>query len=288
MEAHLDGIAWTRQPMEARPSGHPAAPSTHSPAPYIALSPICGAIADIVRRPGLHHDVAGARRGEHVARLPGQPPPADTCHPLSLNRPEGGARMSAHPSARNGKKMTRRACALAAAGVAWLMGLTGAAPQAWAAVTSDVTSRAGRSGAGGILTQLAPSLGVLAAAAIAVLSGGLIVSRRRPRGTLVVWLGSRWRCLAPVEVHEPLELTDLFPAACPDGWAICWYRRAPLVGGPAGPAMRLVAGQVTTIEAAPPVTFTWLPGGFDPTAEGEPPGSPFLIAVDPIATGDRA
>ncbi|HEY2578881.1 MAG TPA: vWA domain-containing protein [Streptosporangiaceae bacterium] len=59
--------------------------------------------------------------------------------------------MSAHPSARNDNKMTRRACALAAAGVAWLTGLTGAAPQAWAAMTPGAAT----SGAGGTLTCFA-------------------------------------------------------------------------------------------------------------------------------------
>ena len=117
-------------------------------------------------------------------------------------------------------------------------------------------------------------------------SGGLApagVPWLGPRGTLVVWLGSRRRCLAPVEVHEPLELAGIFPgAACPGGWAVCWYRRAPLVGGPGGCGVRLVANRVTIIEAAPPVTFTWLPGGFDATVWCEPPGSPFRAAAEPI------
>jgi hypothetical protein len=248
------------------------------------------ATTHIVRRPALHHGVAGAHRDDHVARLRKV---ATTGRHLPASQPDwpqGGVRMSAQHDVRDGKKATKRACALAAAalGAAWLMGLTGAVPQAWAASTSSVTSRAGRSG---ILTQLAPGLAALVAAAIAIVAGGVIVSRRRPKGTLVVWLGSRWRCLAPVEVHEPLELADIFPAAaCPDGWAVCWYRRAPLMGGPQGPAVRLAPGRTTTVEAAPPVTFTWVPGGFgaDEAIWGEPPGSPFGVATDPMPTSERA
>ncbi len=130
-------------------------------------------------------------------------------------------------------------------------------------------------------------LGLVALAAAAV-SGRVAASRRRPKGALIVWLGSRWRCLDPVDLDEPMAIGDLFDSgADAAGWFVRWNRRAPVLIGPSAPAMRLVAGQTETIGTAPPATFTWLPAGIDMSLSGEPPGRPIASAGEPLPNADR-
>jgi hypothetical protein len=124
----------------------------------------------------------------------------------------------------------------------------------------------------GLARELALGLGVLAAV---ILSGWLLASRRRPKGTLVVWWGSLYRILDPVELNKVMELEDLFQAgAGPAGWSIGWTRQFPTVIGPDGSAVQLVADETKTVDTAPPATFTWFPDGIDTSLAGEPPGRP--------------
>ena len=136
-----------------------------------------------------------------------------------------------------------------------------------------------RHGASGwdLAWELALGLGVLAAA---ILSGWLITSRRRPKGTLIVWWGSLRRILDPVDLNALaknglVKLEDLFQAGGgPTGWSVGWTRPSPTVIGPDGSAVQLVADETKTVDTAPPATFTWFPDGIDTSLTGEPPGRP--------------
>ena len=71
--------------------------------------------------------------------------------------------------------------------------------------------RAGHSGAHGFGWLLILALG-LGALAIAALSARLIAARRWPTGTLVVWRGSHWRALDPVDLNGQADLAELVTA----------------------------------------------------------------------------
>ncbi len=111
--------------------------------------------------------------------------------------------------------------------------------------------------------------------AIVVLSGWLITSRRRPKGTLVVWWGSLCRILDPVDLNGRVKLEDLFQTdAGPTGCSVGWIHQAPAVIGPDGSPVQLVADETKTVYTAPLATFTWFPDGVDTSLSGEPPGRP--------------
>jgi len=123
-----------------------------------------------------------------------------------------------------------------------------------------------------LMWALVAALGVLA---VVVLSGWRVASRRRPKGVLVVWWGSLYRILSPVDLNGLAKLEDLFPTgAGPTGWYVGWTRQAPTVLDPDGAAVQLVADQTTQVHTTPPATFTWFPGGTDTSLSGEPPGRP--------------
>lgn len=139
---------------------------------------------------------------------------------------------------------------------------------------SGSLSRARPSAASGPSLGWMLALG-LAVLAVVVLSGWLIASRRRPRGTLVVWWGSLCRTLDPVDLNGLVKLEDLFHAGgAPTGWSVGWTHQSPIVLDPGGAAVRLVAGETKTVHTAPPATFTWFPDGADTSLSGEPPGRP--------------
>jgi hypothetical protein len=118
-------------------------------------------------------------------------------------------------------------------------------------------------------------VGGLGGLGLLVLSGWFIASRRRPKGTLVVWCGPLYRVLAPVDVSGLVKLEDLCPlAAGPAGWYVGWTRPSPTVLDPDGETVQLAAGETKTVHTTPPITFTWFPGGTDTSLSAEPPGRP--------------
>ncbi len=124
----------------------------------------------------------------------------------------------------------------------------------------------------GLAWELALGLGGLVTV---ILSGWLIASRRRPKGTLVVWWGSLYRILDPVELNTLVKLEDLFQAGeGPAGWSVGWAHQSPTVIGPDGSVVQLVADETKTVHTAPPATFTWFPDGIDTSLTREPPGRP--------------
>ena len=132
--------------------------------------------------------------------------------------------------------------------------------------------RPGAASGSSLAWVLALGLGVLA---IAVLSGWLITSRRRPKGTLVVWWGSLCRILDPVDLNGLVKLEDLFQTgAGPTGWCLGWTYQFPTVIGPDGSVVQLVADETKTVGTAPLATFTWFPDGIDTSLSGEQPGRP--------------
>ena len=134
--------------------------------------------------------------------------------------------------------------------------------------------RAGHSGAHGFGWLLILALG-LGALAIAALSARLIAARRWPTGTLVVWRGSHWRALDPVDLNGQADLAELVTAGpSQSGWSIRWNRPAPVVTGPDGSAIRLLADETTAVDTTPPATLTWFPGGVLTSLSDEPPGRP--------------
>ena len=137
---------------------------------------------------------------------------------------------------------------------------------------SSGAARHGRALGRGLAWELALGLGVLAAV---ILSGWLITSRRRPKGTLVVWWGPLRRILDPVDLNALVKLEDLFQTpAGPTGWSVGWTHQSPTVIGPDGSAVQLVVDETKTVGTAPPATFTWFPDGIDTSLSGEPPGRP--------------
>ena len=114
-----------------------------------------------------------------------------------------------------------------------------------------------------------------AALALAGLSRWVVAARRRPRGTLVVWWGSRFCLLDPADVVGLARLGELFHAGGDStGWSVSWTRRAPVAFGPEGSAVRLMPEQSWTVPTTPPATFTWFPDGLDGSLAEEPPGRP--------------
>ena len=138
--------------------------------------------------------------------------------------------------------------------------------------------RAGHSGAHGFGWLLILALG-LGALAIAALSARLIAARRRPTGTLVVWRGPHWRALDPVDVNGQADLAELVTAdPSRSGWSVRWNRPAPVVTGPDGSAIRLLADETTAVDTTPPATLTWFPGGVPTSLSDEPPGRPSTVS----------
>jgi len=79
------------------------------------------------------------------------------------------------------------------------------------------TGRGSRSEAG----WLAGAILAAAALALAGLSSWLVVAQRRPRGTLVVWWGSRFCLLDPADVVGLARLEELFHAGGDStGWPV--------------------------------------------------------------------
>jgi hypothetical protein len=134
------------------------------------------------------------------------------------------------------------------------------------------TGSASRPGAG----WLTGALIAAAALALAGLASWLVTARRRrPRGTLVVWWGSRFCLLDRADVAGLVRLEELFHVGGdPAGWSVSWTGRAPVAFGPEGSAVRLTPEQTRTLPATPPVTFTWFPDGLDGSLAEEPPGRP--------------
>ena len=115
----------------------------------------------------------------------------------------------------------------------------------------------------------------LAALALAGLASWRVTARRRPRGTLVAWWGSRCCLLDPADLNVLVPLEDLFhEAGEPTGWSVSWTRRAPVVLGPEGSAIRLVPDETRTVPTVPSATLTWFPDGTDSFLSDEPPGRP--------------
>jgi hypothetical protein len=115
-----------------------------------------------------------------------------------------------------------------------------------------------------------------AALALAGLASWLMAARRRrPRGTLVVWWGSRFCLLDPADVVGLARLEELFHAdGDSTGWSVSWTHRAPVVFDPEGSGVQLMPEQIRTVPTTPPVTFTWFPDGLDGSLAEEPPGRP--------------
>jgi hypothetical protein len=133
-------------------------------------------------------------------------------------------------------------------------------------------TRPGAASGSSLAWVLALGLGVLA---IVVLSGWLITSKRRSKGTLVVWWGSLCRILDPVDLNGLVRLEDLFQTgAGPTGWSVGWTHQSPTVIGPDGSAVQLVADETKAVDTTPLATFTWFPDGIDTSLSGEPPGRP--------------
>jgi hypothetical protein len=138
-------------------------------------------------------------------------------------------------------------------------------------------SRAGTgSGSRSAAGWLAGAILATAALALAGLSSWLVAARRRrPRGTLVVWWGSRFCLLDPADVVGLARLEDLFHAGGDStGWSVSWTRRAPVAFRPEGSAVRLMPEQTWTVPTTPPATFTWFPDGLHGSLTEDPPGRP--------------
>jgi hypothetical protein len=143
--------------------------------------------------------------------------------------------------------------------------------------------------------QPGPSFPWALAAVLAILfttaavAGRLVVSRRRPKGALVIWRGEDHHQVDPVEVDQPVDPAELFHTAAhhPTGWTLYWRRRAPFLVDPEGARVPLSAGETRTVRTNPVSTFTWFPEGMDTSLSGEPPGRPAgTIAAEPIPTSD--
>ena len=114
---------------------------------------------------------------------------------------------------------------------------------------SRPAARPGSRSGSWLLPGMALGLAVLA---LACLAGWFVAGRRRPRGTLVVWWGSRSCLLDPADVNGLVPLEDLFGAdGEPAGWSVSWTRRAPVAFGPGGSAVHLVPGETRTLPVAP-------------------------------------
>jgi hypothetical protein len=143
--------------------------------------------------------------------------------------------------------------------------------------STSVSARPARPGQarGSSLTwelAVALSLGVLL---IAGLLAWRSTARRRPKGTLVAWWGSRYRTIDPVDLNGRADLAELVPTgAGPTGWSIEWTRQSPTVISPDGLAVHLRADDTKTVDTAPPGTFTWFPDGIDTSLSDDPPGRP--------------
>jgi hypothetical protein len=156
--------------------------------------------------------------------------------------------------------------------------------------SSSVKPALARSGSrpGSDLTwALAAGLAALVVAAAVICR--LLRSRRRPKGTLLVWRGEDHRIVDPVDVDGPVDPAELFPATSrPTGWTLRWDRRAPILSDPEGTVFPLAPGETRTARTNPPSTFTWFPDGIDTSLSGEPPGRPArTTAAEPIPTSDR-
>jgi hypothetical protein len=117
-------------------------------------------------------------------------------------------------------------------------------------------------------------VGLVVLAVAAVVSWRITARRRRPKGTLVLWWGPDQRILDPAEVDGRVDIAELLrTGADPAGWSVEWTRRSPIVTGPDGTTVHLLADETKTVETDPPATFTWLPDGID-TVYDEPPGRP--------------
>jgi hypothetical protein len=137
-----------------------------------------------------------------------------------------------------------------------------------------------RTGTGSSYQSGAAWLAGAVIAAVTVVLAGLYTwlvaaRRRRPRGTLVVWWGSRFCLLDPADVVGLTRLEELFRTADDStGWSVSWTRRAPVAFGPEGSALRLMPEQTRTVATTPSATLTWFPEGLDGSLAEEPPGRP--------------
>jgi hypothetical protein len=131
------------------------------------------------------------------------------------------------------------------------------------------------SGSGSGVSWLSAVILVAAALSLVLVSSRFMATRRRSRGTLVVWWGSRYCLLDPADVVGRTRLEELFhDGGDSTGWSVSWTRRAPVAFRPEGLAVRLMPEQTWTAPATPPATFTWFPDGLDVSLAEEPPGRP--------------
>ena len=144
----------------------------------------------------------------------------------------------------------------------------------------------GRPGPGSAWALAALLAALLAAAAVA---GLLVRSRRRPKGTLMIWQGEDHRRVDPVDVDHPMDPAEFFQTTHPPtGWTLCWHRRAPFLVDPEGVLIPLPAGETRIVRTNPSSTFTWFPDGIDTSLSGEPPGRPAgTVTTEPSPTSDR-